>query len=1102
MSNYYPPRPTLPGDLPFEPPAPPPAPDNYAPVPTPPPIGPCGKNPDTPVMRPVPPVPSPIEGTSLYESMSLLTSRVNECIEQWNIVQRNNYEYLRQGVAIARANDVYYDNHEVSFTQGYDTTEGCEYALVTKKAVDHCGRPIHVKLVPAFRNSSNPGVTQPIFDASFVESANVIVTAVPVGSETWGGPALWNGNPVPGSTVEGAYVYGFTRRGALRYFPVADLSDTSLVQQGMYNAIGGCTPIIYDGKLLDGVESMTNRMAVTAIGFNAGNGDVFFFSCSAQNQPGMGIASVARVLQSYGSTVAVVTSATANAGTVTQSEGMLYMGQMTTDPNQAIEPANLAYWVISKKPFFKNAFQKEVADLVQTTGQNAWRNYLLGVQIQSFDDRIADTAKGLSDEIRRATEAEEQLRSDLQAETDRATLAEAGLKEDIDAEVKRATEAEAAETNRAIARENELDAKIDAETTRAKTEEANILTQLSAEKLRATTRENEIQDALNGEIQARIAADNDLINAINQEVLARQAADTELGVRIDKVKADLSLEIFNLETKVNNIIAGTSDLPYLKLTGGTMTGPVAFTSSNTITVGRGPTADLEVATKRYVDDAVAAGSGGPGGGDVTKEYVDQQVNTLQQQITDKVSKSGDTMSGDLNMAKNKIVDPVLSSADGVSMSDGAGGPGRLTNVANPVEGTDAVNLSTLKSEVQSAVGDAVGDLSGDYLALSGGDMSGDINMTKQSTIKFYDTKTRNLVMPIALTDQELMGSVYNDDTAMVVKSETGQVALKGTDVTLSTGAGSPIAISGATAIMREKDVSSSAIMLQQSQVLVSSQTLAVGQGNTYNGAVKAGSLILSASGGIKVATIIPHNGHLDINVANTNGEVYVNKDGTTGGTGAVNLSKIASPNDLTLSPAGSVNVLNSRIMNVADPVEDGDAVNFSTVKNAAYPEDKIIGIINKIYLNAKTPDQITHHNFTDCAGNVTTCAISGNTNGYVSQVIVTESLIALYLTNPEGITTQNTIYINVYSGTPYTIFAWNGGVPTPTYYCNNQYFEISGKYDKTAFAATSINLTIKPKGGVTPHIIDAILYVRPGTAVNQETPMVRYPIYTGARADI
>lgn len=877
--------------------------------------------PPQPVIGQIPPVPTVIEGSSLYEAMGKVIERTNMCINQWNCISKNCYEAMNACVAAARSNDVYYDDCEVNYQEGYDTTEGCAYAIVEKKAVDRKGKPIFVSLAPAYDNTTNSGVEQGIFDMSFIKSANVIMTAVQAGSDKWFGPAMYRGAAIPGESNPDGYVYGFNRHGALRYFK-GDVTETTLCQNQMVDVIGGCVPILYDGKVIEGVEAMTQKQAVCAIGFNCGTGSVFFFSCSAQNQPGMGIASVARILQGYGCTTAVVTSATTNTPAAT-GEGMLYMGQMTTDPVNAKEPKNLAYWVISKCPNFNNAFQKEVADLVQTTGRNAWETYLLGVQIQSFDDRITQNAKDIAAEIERAKAAEKALDNKIEAETNRAEAAEDALDKKIDAETERATAAETA-----------LDNKIVAETNRATAAENKIASDLQAEVVRATTRENQIQAALDAEIKARIDADNDLINAIEQEVLARKAADVALENKIDAVDKKIQTQITNiegnitnLETQIKGMTTGQTNLPYLKLTGGQLSGNLTFVSGQTVVLGRGPSKDMEAATKKYVDDAVQSGGGSPGG-DVSKEYVDQQISELQGQIDTKVSKSGDTMSGALNFNGQTALNPVLESSTGIKVqSSSAGAAGKVTNLATPAADSDAANKKYVDDGIKQVKQEISGELGGEYLALTGGDMTGDINMTGNSVVKFYDpiaarARARNL------TDQMVKGSVYNDADAMVVKSETGPVALKGTDVSLSNGEGGEIAISGVTEIRRKKnDPNSGAVKLNDDLINLAADTVLVGQNGSMKGEVSMGTLNLYDDVG--AAVLKRHNSHLDINVPDAQGSVYINRNQTEGGTGELHLTEIHAPNELRLNPGTNVNVLSKRITGLSNGTANTDAVNLS-----------------------------------------------------------------------------------------------------------------------------------------------------------------------------
>ena len=183
---------------------------------------------------------------------------------------------------------------------------------------------------------------------------------------------------------------------------------------------------------------------------------------------------------------------------------------------------------------------------------------------------------------------------------------------------------------------------------------------------------------------------------------------------IDMVK--ITPSIIN---SLDSIVAGGTAATKLPLAGGTMTGSIAM-SNNKVTGLGAPTATTDAATKKYVDDSVAA--------------VD---------LTGLVKKTGDTMSGALAMGNNKITglgtptattDAVTKAyADGKVAKTGdtmSGdlnmGTKKVVNVGAPVAGTDVTNKTYVDGIETSVLSKAV--------LLAGSTMTGDLNMgTKKVT---------------------------------------------------------------------------------------------------------------------------------------------------------------------------------------------------------------------------------------------------------------------------------------------------------------------------------------------------------------------------------
>lgn len=704
--------------------------------------------PDFPLPPPIPPV-CCVPGYSPSQQMGYVVQRVNDCIDRWNHIQGNCYEAMRRCVGACVANDVYYDCDEVKYESGYSTTDQSAYSIITVKSVDKKGEPIRIKLALAFDNTTNSGLKQSITDVSFVKNANAIITAVDPASANWMGTSMWRGAPITSKPNAGGFVAGFNMHGNLEVF-AGDVSIETLCQNQMVDCIGAVTPIVQDGQVTAQAQALTTKGAICAIGWKSSNNDKIFLNCGNASETGLQGITVANILKDMGCTTAVITSIITNAS-ATYSNGMEYLGTFTANPTAWNVPENAAYWYVSKRPEpgWCNDFESSIADLVQRTGANANEIDFLGHRV----DEVTETANKAWE---LAQENADKIAT-IEAEIDTINQQIEQINKDID--------------------------NIQEDIVEINTHLTNLEQKLNQEIIDRTNGDAALKTAIDAETAARTQADSainaritNIINGTTDIPYVKRAGDTMTGnlnmganavILNNAPKANnqaankgyVDQQVTSVADRIDDIQSGTTDLPYVKKAGDTMTGPLTVSGAdNTVTVGRGPTADLEVATKKYVDDAITGGT--TPGGDVSKEYVDQQIANVQGQLDGKVSKTGDTMTGNLVMS-------------------GAGVGVTLPNA--PVNNTDATNKTYVDSK-DAAIQDQIDNLTEGTTALpyvkkAGDTMTGDLTMSGGAVIRL-DTD----------------GSVYNDDTATVVKSETNGVTLMGSKVKVQTEGGAAVKI--------------------------------------------------------------------------------------------------------------------------------------------------------------------------------------------------------------------------------------------------------------------------------------------------------------------
>lgn len=559
--------------------------DHHKPFPPPPPYGPHPPQPLPPdyphfipgdYCRPpvpaMPPVPSVVEGESLYEAVNNCIDRVNVCMDTYNSVMAECYKTLHNLQRAAEENGAYYGPADVWTEEGYDADSSAKYFIIHKRHVDRRGQPIFMELGLAYDNATNSKIEQSIFSASKVKYADKIVVAQPKTEKGWYGKAIWHGAPIQADPAANLWTVGFTKGGFMRVYSNGTGVDTMLADT-VFNAMGCSGVLIQDGALTsemyyNQIPDYNKQTSRVIMGQNIATGEVMILVTGHENDvnaKGMTSTAAAEILRQRGVTLAVELCEGESAGACDK-------GQLMFTPENDTVPTAYCFWYITRRRFYKNDYERELAELTQNYGQSIWQGYLNGEKIQ-------DIAADLAAEIDRAQNAENNLDAAIKAETARAQAAESQLDTKIEAETTRAEAAEkalddkiTAETERATAEESRLDAKIDAETERATGVEADLQQQITAEVTRAKAREDKIasdladevnratleENRLNGlittETQRAKDAEAVLQTNIDNEQQAREDADTALGARIDSLSSDVTQQINDFKTEVNQKI--------------------------------------------------------------------------------------------------------------------------------------------------------------------------------------------------------------------------------------------------------------------------------------------------------------------------------------------------------------------------------------------------------------------------------------------------------------------------------------------------------------------------------------------------------------------
>ena len=688
--------------------------DHHKPFPPPPPYGPQPPQPLPPdyphfipgdYCRPpvpaMPPVPSVCEGESLYEAVNNCIDRVNVCMDTYNDVMAECYKTLHNLQRAAEENGAYYGPADVWTEEGYDADSSAKYYIIHKKHIDRRGQPIFMELGLAYDNATNSKIEQSIFSASKVKYADKIVIAQPKTEKGWYGKAIWHGAPIQSDPAASLWTVGFTRGGFMRVYSNGTSVDTML-KDTVENAMGCAGVLIQDGTVTsemyyNQIPDYDKQSSRVIMGQNIATGEVLILVTGHENDvnaKGMTSIAAANILLQRGASIAVELCEGESAAACDK-------GQLMFTPETKTVPTAYCFWYITRRRFYKNDYERELAELMQNYGQCIWEGYLNGEKIQ-------DIAADLAAEIDRAQNAENNLDAAIKAEQARAEAAEGQLNTKIEAETTRAEAAEktlddkiTAETERATAEEARLDAKIDAETERATGVEADLQQQITEEVTRAKAREDEIasdladevnratlkENRLNGlittETQRAKNAEATLQTNIDNEQQAREDADTALGARIDSLSSDVTQQINDFKTEVNQKIDDIeSNVNNLKTTVTSLGEQVAQLGNNVTTL-----------------------SG-------TVNQIQQTVNTLQENYTSLSSAVSD-LNDQIDKMQSGDLDLPYLKRGGDTGTGTFNFTGATVNVAAPtadsnaatkkyVDDADKVNAAAIAAETERA----------------------------------------------------------------------------------------------------------------------------------------------------------------------------------------------------------------------------------------------------------------------------------------------------------------------------------------------------------------------------------------------------------------
>lgn len=621
------------------------------------------------------PIPQAVHGMSVQSQLAQLECKMNEVVDKINRYSDNVYGAYQSIVNSALCNDAYYT--EITTEEGYIAEASAKYKVVHIPFLDRAKQPIYFELGLAYNNTTNANVHEDVFNASQRTVADKLIPAYN-SENTWGGAVVWKGAPIGNiGETPAPYTFGVTDNGFFKVYE--NLTDyTQLKQDCVRNAMQANSVLIMGGNITPDKfypDEKDQLIGRVGVGMNYDTKERFIVIVQGSNQSGCTAEQLANIFKKYNCTVALEL---ANGMMTTALDKGAFMFVPPTADGVTVPtiPEVNAFWYITKRRHYHNEYVRDVAELTQKYGEMLWRTETANISVDNVKDVVAGFQRALDTETAERKAADETLQ-----------------------------------------------ANIDAEEAERKSEDQRL--------------ENDYTQKITAEQTAREQADQQLqenIDTLSQHVdeveAALEEADATLQRNIDQLRTDLTAKdvtkvVKTSENEKNIYRIQLNDTTFIDVPIETYDYATLVAKLDTL-AALDPRLDAEVQARQEADTRIEA-------------KADKNTSDIAELKTTKVSKAGDTMSGNLDMQQNTV-----------------------TNVKDPVSDTDVVTLGYFNANK--------GDTSGKYLPTAGGTMGGNIDMTGNKIV--------NVPNPSADTDVSNKQYVDNQITTQVPTIVSNQIEEK------------------------------------------------------------------------------------------------------------------------------------------------------------------------------------------------------------------------------------------------------------------------------------------------------------------------------------